>query len=82
NLAIALRASNRHDEAIPHYERALALGRRGEGLLFDLAVSYEQVGQYQLAIETYERFVRDVQSRDPAAAQRARDSMQRLRDRL
>ena len=81
NLAITLRASERYDEAIPHYVRALALGARGEGVLFDLAVSYEQVGQYELAIETYERFVREIASRDPAAAQRARDTIDRLRQR-
>ncbi len=82
NLAITLRAATRYDEAIPHYVRALALGARGEGPLFDLAVCYEQVGQYALALETYERFVAEVASRDPAAAQRARDTMERLRQRL
>ena len=81
NLAIALRATERWDEAIPYYTRARELGDSSRGLLFDLAVCYENVGQTALAIETYEAYVRAAESADPAGAQAVRDTLTRLRQR-
>lgn len=81
NLAVALRASERCEDAVPHYRKALDLGRNDEGVLFDLAICYEQVGEYEAAIRTYERYIEKVEGSDPEAAQRARDTIDRLRRR-
>ncbi len=81
NLAVVLRASERCDDALPHYRKAIDLGRDDEGVLFDLAICYEQVGENDAAIRTYERYIEKVSGSDPAAAQRARDTIARLRRR-
>ena len=48
-------------------------------MIFDLAVCYEKLGKNKAAIETYERYIRATKKSDPAAAARAKDSVQRLK---
>ena len=74
NLGITFRTMHRYDEAIAEYLTATQLNPHEAGAVFDLAVCYEQTNRRELAVETYQRYARMVEARDPAAAQRARDA--------
>ena len=82
NLAIAYRAAQRCKEAIPVYVKALALGDGGPSdLLFDLASCYEKVGDTEMAIATFQRYIEAAEKSDPGAADRARRAVENLQRR-
>ncbi len=79
NLAIAYRGAKRYKDAIPIYIKALELGDGGPpGLLFDLASCHEKLGQTEMAIATFERYIKATEKSDPEAAERARHAIQNL----
>jgi len=79
NLAISLRGAKRYKEAIPIYIKAIELGEGGPAdLLFDLASCYEKVGNTQMAIATFERYIKVIENTDPAAATRAQRAVDNL----
>ena len=78
NLAVAYRGAERYQEAIPAYLQAIELGKSEPDLLFDLAACYEKLGNTEMAIATYERYIRDTKKTDPEAAKRARGTIDRL----
>jgi tetratricopeptide (TPR) repeat protein len=79
-LAIAYRGANRYKEAVPAYIQALELGRGGPPeLLFDLASCYEKLGNNEMAIATFERYIAATNESDPAGANRARHAVENLK---
>ena len=46
--------------------------------MFDLASCYEKTGNTQLAIETFEAYIKAVKKNDPAAAERAKNAIANL----
>ncbi|TNF61666.1 MAG: tetratricopeptide repeat protein [Deltaproteobacteria bacterium] len=82
NLAIAYRGAKRYKEAIPIYIKSIELGDGGPpDLLFDLASCYEKVGNTQMAIATFERYIAATKKSDPEAAQRAQRAVENLKKR-
>ena len=80
NLAIAYRGAGRYKKAIPIYIKAFELGDRGPpDLLFDLASCYEKVGNTDMAIDTFEAYIRAVKTSDPDAAERAKRALANLK---
>ncbi len=57
-LAVALMDANRHAEAIPYLERAIAISPKDESLLLNLSVCYAQTGRYDQAMEITDRLLR------------------------
>jgi Flp pilus assembly protein TadD len=79
NLAIAYRGGGHYAKAIPIYIKAIELGDGGPpDLLFDLASCYEKTGNTELAIDTFEAYIRAVKKSDPAAAERAKRAVANL----
>ena len=82
NLAVAYRGAQRFEEAIPIYIKALELGDGGPpDLLFDLASCYEKNGQTDLAISTFERYIRAIKKSDTDGAARAQRAVDNLKKR-
>jgi tetratricopeptide (TPR) repeat protein len=59
-----LRAERRLDDAIAEYERALALDPSGVAAMGGLSFTYNDVGQYEKAIEFFDKAIR-LSPRDP-----------------
>jgi tetratricopeptide (TPR) repeat protein/mono/diheme cytochrome c family protein len=70
NLANALRAQGRLDEALAHYRRALELAPRGHDVRYNLAVALTEAGRTEEGLGELRRVVED----DPRHA-RARTSL-------
>ena len=82
DLAIAYRGAGRYKQAIPIYIKALELGDGGPpDLLFDLASCYEKVGNTEMAIKTFERYIRAVKKSDPDSADRAERAVENIKKR-
>jgi Flp pilus assembly protein TadD len=82
NLAIAYRGAKRYKEAIPIYIKAIELGDGGPpDLLFDLASCYEKVGNTDMAIATFNRYIKATEKSDPEGAQRAQRAVENLKKR-
>jgi tetratricopeptide (TPR) repeat protein len=80
NLAIAYRGAKHYGQAVPIYIRALELGRGGPpDLLFDLASCYEKLGNDEMAIATFERYIAATNESDPAGANLARRAVENLK---
>jgi tetratricopeptide (TPR) repeat protein len=79
NLAISYRGAERYKEAIPVYIKAIELGDGGPpDLLFDLASCYEKLGNTEMAIATFKRYIAAVEKSDPEAARRAQNAVENL----
>jgi tetratricopeptide (TPR) repeat protein len=82
DLAIAYRGAERYKEAIPVYIKAIDFGDGGPpDLLFDLASCYEKVGNTEMAIASFERYIHAVEKSDPGAAESARRAVANLKKR-
>lgn len=73
NLAIVLRGMERFADAIPEYELVLEQAPDDAGALYDLGNCHEKLGNADTAVETYQRYVKLLEKRDPEGAQRGRD---------
>jgi len=66
NLGLSLQALQAYDEALTHYELALAFGEPVSSTLLNMALAYYETGQLDRAAETARRLLDDEEASAPA----------------
>lgn len=70
--AVAYRHLNRMQDALTWYKRAEAMRPTDPGLLFNLAVAYDQQQQYQEAVDYYLKYIEYNKQPDPVKTKKIR----------
>jgi tetratricopeptide (TPR) repeat protein len=70
-LAIRLKASGNHTEAIRHFQEVLSDPRRKGAVSLELGECFQKIKQYQLAMTNYQTAVELVTEREPELRKRA-----------
>ena len=82
NLALALKAAGRAEEARESLQRVLTINGRYAQAHYNLALLYEERGEWQRAIEHFEQFLTNAGSESAALSVEVRTRVQSLRARL